>query len=327
MIPGIPLLLAALLAGSGPCDLSPAPAGCLLDSSPTVHLDEAGAAESLARRWGIHGHRLAARAAAAHLPDEMPAFFRGSRAQLEYLNPEPDRWRDSGAREMNEGFRYDHYLDLEAVPEEAFEARDRWEFLRALYAAGIEEPEQEVGLLPFQVMELLQRLENGFRRWRDETNPEVRRWLEERIVHDAGILGHYVTDASQPHHATIHFNGWNEELEENPGGFTTDRQFHARFESRFVEAHVREAHVMEDFPTEPAMVDEPAKAVWDFIRDSNTRVERLYELDRDHGFVPGEPAHPESLAFATERIRAGGAFLRDLWWAAWLASGQESDGR
>lgn len=226
-----------------------------------------------ARRWGMLRHRLAARAEAAHLPEKMPAFFRGSRAQLEYLNLEPER---------------------------------------------------EVGLLPFHVTELFQRLENGFRRWRGETNPEVRRWLEERIIFDAGVLGHYVTDASQPHHTTVHFNGWNEALEENPGGFTTDRGFHARFESRFVNAHVREDHVMQGFPAEPAPVDDgPLEATWAFVRESNTHLPRLYALDRDHGLQPDEPPHSESLAFAVERIQAGGAFLRDLWWAAWLASGGE----
>jgi hypothetical protein len=131
-----------------------------------------------------------------------------------------------------------------------------------------------------------------------------------------------VTDASQPHHTTVHFNGWNESFKPNPGGFTTDRGFHARFESRFVEAHVRESHVMEDFPAEPSPVGAPLEAIWDFVRDSNTYVHRLYELDRNHGFEPDEPAHPESLSFAVQRIQAGGTFLRDLWWAAWLASGE-----
>ena len=318
MIPGTWSLFSLALLTAAPLEAPPDPIPGFLNST--------SAPLSIDLRWGAHGHELAARLAATHLPADVPEFFRDAAAQLEYLNPEPDRWRDSDAREMHEGFRYDHYLDLELVPEEAFDARDRWEFLRVLYAAGIERPERDVGLLPFRVAELYQRMENGFRRWRAESDPEVRRWIEERIVNDAGILGHYVTDASQPHHTTIHFNGWNEELEENPGGFTTDRGFHSRFETQFVSAHVTAEHVFTGFSAKAARVEDPLEGIWDFVRYINGYVHRLYELDRDYGFEPDEPAHPESLAFAVERIQDGGAFLRDLWWSAWVASGEEREG-
>ena len=66
--------------------------------------------------WGFVGHEMAARAAAAALPSEMPAFFRDAGAQLVHLNPEPDRWRVWEQREMDQAFAYDHYIDLENVP-------------------------------------------------------------------------------------------------------------------------------------------------------------------------------------------------------------------
>ena len=53
-------------------------------------------------RWGDHGHRLVGRAAADAVPDEMPDFFRAAVLQLEYLNPEPDRWRDRTERDLDE---------------------------------------------------------------------------------------------------------------------------------------------------------------------------------------------------------------------------------
>ncbi|HEV7842547.1 MAG TPA: hypothetical protein VGO69_02570, partial [Pyrinomonadaceae bacterium] len=70
----------------------------------------------LALAWGEAGHKLSGRAAATRLPKEMPGFFRKSVDQLEYLNPEPDRWRSKVMLEMNEAFAYDHFLDLEMVP-------------------------------------------------------------------------------------------------------------------------------------------------------------------------------------------------------------------
>lgn len=96
--------------------------------------------------WGEHGHRISGRAAATDLPVEMPAFFRDAAPQLEYLNPEPDRWRERAFEAMNEAFRYDHYIDLEVVPEVAMDAQDRYAYLAALYKAGVKEPEKSAGL-------------------------------------------------------------------------------------------------------------------------------------------------------------------------------------
>src|SRR5688500_16925297 len=76
--------------------------------------------------WGEFGHRISGKAASINLPSDMPAFFRNASAQLEYLNPEPDRWREQSLSEMSEAFRYDHYIDLEVVPAAALSAQDRY---------------------------------------------------------------------------------------------------------------------------------------------------------------------------------------------------------
>ena len=57
---------------------------------------------------------------------------------------------------------------------------------------------------------------------------------------DAGNLGHYVADGSNPHHTTTHHNGW---VGDNPNGYTTDNRFHGRFESVFVQAHLKAGDV------------------------------------------------------------------------------------
>ncbi|MEX2526614.1 MAG: hypothetical protein WEA09_03155 [Gemmatimonadota bacterium] len=276
---------------------------------------------SLALRWGAHGHELAARAAATDLPAAMPAFFRNAAAQLEYLNPEPDRWRQDAFREMNESFRYDHYIDLENMPSRRTldGARDRYEFIDALYRAGLENPHRDVGYLPFQIMELYQRLVTEFVMWRS-ASPRQRPWIDARIINDAGILGHYVTDASQPHHTTIHFNGWDRNTP-NPQGYTTDRTFHSRFESQFVGVHVRFEHLLPVVRWEVHRLRNVRGGIIDYIWESNSRVEELYRLDRDFGFTRGQ-AHPETLQFAVERLAAGTSMLRDLWWTAWVESGE-----
>ncbi|HEX9885000.1 MAG TPA: hypothetical protein VGA70_00855 [Longimicrobiales bacterium] len=269
--------------------------------------------------WGAVGHELATRAAVEGLPEEMPAFFRERADQLAYLGPEPDRWRDGGLPEMDEAFKYDHYIDLERISTVALEAEDRWEFYRVVYDSGLESPESDVGFLPFHIVELYQRLLVEWRLWHRATDPSERRWIEDRIVDDAGILGHYVADASQPHHTTIHFNGWAAAAP-NPEGFTRDRSFHSRFESDFVNARVTAPDLAPGLASRPLReLEDVRAAVVEHILESHGQVMTLYRLDRDVGF---DPARPDSTtrAFAGDRLASGAAMLRDLWWTAWRSS-------
>jgi len=271
-------------------------------------------------RWGADGHEMAARAAVETLPSAVPSFFRDAGAQLVYLDPEPDRWRSRPLREMDQAFSYDHYVDLENLPAGALDAPDRWVFVRLLYEAGLERPERDAGFLPYRIVELYQRLVTEWVMWRAETDPQRREWIQQRIVNDAGVLGHYVTDAANPHHSTIHFNGWNANAP-NPNGYTTKDDFHWRFESEFVRAHVRLGDVRPKVPAEARSVAGQARAaVMAQIQESNTLVEPLYRLDKDVGFDANGPMHPETRDFAAGRLAAGAAMLRDLWWSAWLES-------
>lgn len=271
--------------------------------------------------WGRHGHVTAGRAAAIDLPPGMPDFFRAAEDQLAYLNYEPDRWRDPDSTEMDEGFRYDHYIDLENVPEAARAAPDRFTYVEALYRqTDLAMPQRDGGFLPFRILELHQRLQSGFQRWRVAEGDE-RDWIAQRIINDAGVLGHYVADGSQPHHSTIHFNGWDRDAP-NPRGFSLERDFHARFESSFVQANVELDDLLPLIAAEPRHLDDVHDQVWAYLLGSNEKVTRLYELEQEFGFVPDRP-HAETKAFAVERLAAGANMLRDLWWTAWLESAGE----
>ncbi len=276
-------------------------------------------AKTPARRWGSDGHRMATRAAHAVLPPGMPDFFLEGGPQLEYLSPEPDRWRNGDLREMDEAWKYDHYIDLENVPPGALDESDRFEFLEALFAAEIERPQQFVGFLPFRILELYQRLVSGFARWRLEDPGPDRDWIEARILNDAGIIGHYVVDAAQPHHTTIHFNGWAEGAP-NPRGFTNDREFHSRFESGFVRAHLSFDDLPPRMPGSPIHLGDVRNAIWEHVKASNALVERLYELEKEHGFDPEQRPHPEAREFVIERLAAGAEMLAAIWWTAWIES-------
>ena len=270
-------------------------------------------------RWGSHGHRIATRSALLHLPSGVPAFFRNAGEQLEYLSPEPDRWYSGDLREMEEAWRYDHFIDLENLPSGAQDAPDRFRFLEVLFEAGISRPQSTVGFLPFRIMELYQRLASGFARWRLAPDGPDRQWIQARILNDAGILSHYVVDAAQPHHTTIHFNGWAEGAP-NPRGFTTDRDFHSRLESGFVNAHIRRGDLTPRMAPDPRSLDDVRSSVWEYLRASNGEVSRLYELEKTFGFDPDSPADPETREFILAQLTEGAEMLRAIWWSAWRES-------
>jgi hypothetical protein len=270
--------------------------------------------------WGEVGHQLSARAAVLKLPAEMPKFFRKAAEQLAYLNPEPDRWRDRVEvdldKALNSAAAPDHYIDLEIVPEAAFAAINRYDFAAELVKAGRQPT--DAGFSPYRMLELFQRLRIEFRLWRLEQDGKRRGWIEQRILNDAGLLGHYVSDGANPHHTTIHHNGW---VGANPKGYTLytpERGLHFRFEDEYVQTHMRLNDVLPLIG--PArVIDKPREEIWAFLRASNALVEELYILDQREPFG-AETTSPEHKRFAAARLAAGAQMLRDLWWTAWTTS-------
>lgn len=278
------------------------------------------ASVAAAAPWGYYGHEIAARAAVTDLPSEMPGFFRDAADQLVYLNPEPDRWRDSESAAMDEAWKYDHYIDFEVVPNGVLRAPDRFSYLDELHrTTDLRRPARDAGLLPYRILELYQRLVTGFREWRATDDGARRAWIEQRIINDAGILGHYVTDGANPQHTSVHHNGWDED-HPNPRGYTTDRTFHSRFESRFVEARVDAGDLVRRIADRPRRLDDVHASIIAYLRASNAQVDRLYQLEQQQRFVPGNrsAAHHE---FAVQRLVAGAEMLRAVWWSAWIESG------
>ncbi len=274
------------------------------------------------RRWGERGHIMAAQAAVDALPSEMPGFFRAARPQLAYLNPEPDRWRGGREQEadraLGEAGAPEHFIDLELLPPsrraQILAARDRHDYADSLRALG--ERVQTVGVLPFATLELAQRLRIGFRQWRGARSAQERRHIEARILNDAGILGHYVTDAANPAHTTIHFNGWKGP---NPNGYATDSRFHSRFESGFVQAAIRYDDIRSLVPRAARVFPDLRTAILAHIAESHARVEPMYAQDKATPFGVDQTS-PAAKAFAAERLAAGSRMLRDLWWTAWVTS-------
>jgi hypothetical protein len=273
--------------------------------------------------WGDAGHRMTGEAAALKMPASTPAFFRNASSQLAYLNPEPDRWRDRGERALDPALdgatAPDHFIDMEMatapVLAAALKAPDRYAYLDTLSAAGVKGV--TMGLLPFRMLELSQQLREEFRLWRAAPD-SAKAWIEARIIDDAGILGHYVADGSNPTHTSIQYNGWTGP---NPNGYATDKRFHSRFESAYVGANIKLSDVLPRVDSSPRVFPDLRAAIIAYLRETNAQVERLYQLDRAHPFDTTTTDAADK-AFAVERLAAGATMLRDLWWTAWVTSGQ-----
>jgi hypothetical protein len=272
--------------------------------------------------WGNEGHGYVNRVAAQKMPAEMPRFLRRAVAEITYLGPEPDRWRNPAELQLKNAQEPDHFIDLERVDWLNPLPATRYEFYRKLYekrAAAADHADdylpEHVGLQPYITLEVFGRLKAAFReyrRLRDIHQPTAS--VEHAIVFYAGWLGHYVADGSQPLHTTVQYNGW---VGANPNGYTTEHKIHALFETTYVAQNVA-AKDFSDLVHAPERLTDPFKQYLAYLRESNGHVETVYALEKAGGFLG--KGTPEAFAFTTQRLAAGSQMLLNLWYTAWLDS-------
>jgi hypothetical protein len=269
--------------------------------------------------WGEAGHLMTNEAATLALPTDMPHFFYKAFPQLVWLGVDPDRWKGAG-ESLDNVNPPDHFIDYEYVADLQLPSK-RYQFIDQLYKTrtlrryGISN--STIGFLPWRVAELCDRLTNEWRQWRASVpNTTERRAIEADIIHDAGLLGHYVGDTGNPLHTTWNYNGW---ITPNPRGYANDCAIHFRFETQFVSHAIATNDVM-PYVAKPQLRSNYFATELAFIRDSNALVERVYQIDRDGGFNVLRPVDPDAKRFAAERLAAGASMLRDLWWSTWVNS-------
>jgi hypothetical protein len=273
--------------------------------------------------WGREGHMMINRLAGAALPSDVPEFLRSKEAldALEYYGPEPDRWKSPGEPELNAAQSPDHFLDMEYGDLVGEYPRRRYDFVRALAFAQKSHPDlplspEKVGLQPYQTVEVWERLKSAMRDYRKlkaehkDTKP-----VENEIVFLAGWLGHYVADGSQPLHTTIQYNGWTGP---NPNGYTTEHKIHALFESTNVSANIKAADVAPLIPAKPVVLGDVFTDYMNYLRHSNSLVEKTYQLEKAGGFAGA--GTPGGKKFTEERLAAGATELRDMIYSAWVKS-------
>lgn len=256
------------------------------------------------------------RLAASTLPADVPAFLRSETAinEIEYLGPEPDRWRSPAEPELLAAQAPEHFIDLEPADALGPLPHKRLDFEAKVFASG-QRPEK-IGLQPWETTEVWERLKAAMRQYRAMTaKHEDTKPVEEAILFYTGWLGHYVGDGSMPLHTSIQYNGWTGP---NPNGYTTARQIHYQFESPFVAANIHAPEVAAKMTAVKALVGDIFDAYVAYLRHSNTLVEKVYQLEKAGGFVGA--GSPESREFTAARLGAGASMLRDMIYSAWLES-------
>ncbi len=282
--------------------------------------------------WGAAGHTLVSRAAAAALPDTLPAFLRTPAAvdEIAALGPELDRSKGAGKThdaDLDPG----HYADigddgtifgvaLSALP------ANRAAYDTALRAAG--QTQYRAGFLPYELIDGWQQLAKDFAIWRVDRAGEAsatdatrarfaadRALRETLTLRDLGVWGHFVGDASQPLHCTVHFNGWGDYA--NPDGFTTSHSLHSQFEGAFVRAHATLAGVAAKMHPLQASSEPIATIVGRYLTATSAQVVPLYRLEKAGAFAS---ASGDAVDFVDSRLADGASAFRDLIVDAWSAS-------
>ncbi|MEK7992644.1 MAG: S1/P1 Nuclease [Planctomycetota bacterium] len=284
--------------------------------------------------WGATGHEWVSGIAIEKLPDDIPAFVRTPEAigDIAVMGRELDRSKGSGRThdaERDPGHSL-HLADdasvMGVLPLGRLPAT-REEYDTLLRAKGY--TQYRAGYLPYAIVDGWQQIRKDFAYWRaavkgaeTATTPAERAWFEndrrlrEKLtLRDIGIWSHYVGDATQPMHVSVHNDGWGGYYP-NPNGYTT-APVHAYFEGAFVVENLQRPTVIAEvgpYKDCKCSIEEMTRTL---LLASLAQVDPLYALEKAGGFKKGDL---RGIQFATTRLAAGAQAARDMIVAAWIGS-------
>jgi hypothetical protein len=252
--------------------------------------------------WNSATHRAVTRLAAAALaPGPLKSVFSGHLAELEQLSVEPDLIREAG--DKNEGRR--HYIDLEYYGSDPFAALNPNEAAMAERFSA--RTLRKSGTLPWTIENDAGDLADAWRAG-DCRN----------VLKLAGFLSHYVADAGQPLHTTMHYDG-----------YAQDRGMHLRLE-RATDAYLASL----EREAAPRVHVEAIDNVWTPViaelRASYALMPQTIAADRSARAASGSNAQFERILIQNERgwiagqLATAASVLASIWQLEWQRGGRRS---
>ncbi len=191
-----------------------------------------------------------------------------------------------------------------------------------------------VGFLPCNIMENFDKVQIRFlppqgarKKWR--TPEEVANAQSKTSSTSWACMGHYVGDASQPLHVTVHHHGW---VGENPQGYSTDTKIHGRVDGYFrdldaagfneLKARIHPAQL----PAAELNVTngDTFSQIVTYILGVQKEVVPLYDLDKAGKLFGDGATGTEGKEFLSKQLVIGGQMLGDLWYSAWQSAPEDT---
>ena len=262
--------------------------------------------------WGRWGHHRITEQAIASLPDTLRQFFEVHAKELVAKSVEPDE-----ARRWDEDEQYRHYLDIDAYGTPPFTELPR-EFdaaVKKFGPAGID----TTGTLPWTIERFTKILTGAFKTGDRDS-----------IVHTAGYLAHYVSDAHVPLHTVVNYDGQ----------LTGQRGVHARWESHIPE---RFGEGFDIRPGEARLLSSPRDEAFKIVLTSFSKADSVLAADiraqqtAEGGIVTADPSrdrrrqlsdpyytefHRQLSGMVERQLQCAVSAVASYWYTAWVNAGR-----
>jgi len=265
--------------------------------------------------WGFFAHAKINYYAVFLLPPEMMLFYKPSIGFLSEHSVDPDKRRYAIA---DEGPR--HYLDIDKYGTYPYPNLPRkWDDAVAKFGR---DSLMQHGIVPWHVQIMLSRLTEAFK----EKNYS-------RILKNSAEIGHYISDAHVPLHASSNHNGQ----------YSNQRGIHGFWESRVPELLAEKQ--FDFFIGKAQYIKNPGEFIWDRVLESALAADSVLRFEKEltaefppdqkfsfeerNGKVIRQYSSAFTIAFNNKldgmierRMRQSIFCISSFWYTAWVNAGQ-----